>query len=227
MWEALLQTADLGADKEDIRFKPSRTANPYREVVFSDVNRGIISGTSVEVNAHYRYGAVFGALLGEDMDDCSELRETLFDIVAHCLTELDLRQGLCSAEYYARFLREDIVSGLFGRQNAQRLSCFTKAQLRLVLSGLLRMYRLGMSMRMFAQMSRELYPGSIVYLDVCGERVLLFYVGRKETPALRGQLELLCDLFVPADCEVKLFWDMHFGLIGTDETMEIGNIMMF
>jgi len=35
------------------------------------------------------------------------------------------------------------------------------------------------------------------------------------------------DLFVPADYEVRLFWDKHFGLITVDETMEIGELVMY
>ena len=43
---------------------------------------------------------------------------------------------------------------------------------------------------------------------------------------LETQLDLLCDMFVPIDYEMKLFWDMHFGLIGVDATMKIDEIIV-
>ncbi|MDR2420678.1 MAG: hypothetical protein LBD49_01050 [Oscillospiraceae bacterium] len=227
MWEALLRGYDLGIAEEDIRFVPSKTANPYREVFFDDMNAGLTAPGPVDVNAYYRYGAVFGPLLDEEMDGSPGMRDTLFDILAHYLTRLDLRQGLCRAEYYAKFLREDIWNGVFGKQNARRLPFFAGPQARLVLAALLRMYKVGASMKLFASLLRELYPNSIAYFDTEYGRELLLYIGQKETPELRGRLELLRDLFIPADYDVKLFWDMHFGLIGTDETMEIGQFMMF
>lgn len=227
MWEVVLQGAEQGIGREDIRFAPSRLANPYREVFFKDINRISLDEESVEVNAYYRFGDIFGALLAEDMDKYPELQKKLFDILTHYLAELDLRQGLCRAEYYFKFLREDIEANLFGPKGGERLSCFGGRQRRLVLAGLLRMYKVGVSMRLLAQLLRELYPGSITYLDARGVRELLIYIGQKKTSALTAQVELICDLFVPADYDIKLFWDKHFGLIETDETMDIGNIMMF
>lgn len=227
MWEILLQGEEQGLAKENLRFRPARTANPYREVFFKDFNKPILNREPIDVNAYYRFGAIFGPLLGEDMETYAELRAVLFDILAHFLSELDLRSGLCQAEYYAQFLREDIAANVFGQKNAKRLACFDRREKRLVTAGLLRMYKVGTSMRLFAQLLRELYPNSIVYLDARGVRELLVYVGTKQTPALLEQLELLCDMFVPADYDVKLFWELHFGLIDTLETMGIGNVMMY
>ncbi|MCL2337663.1 MAG: hypothetical protein FWC60_09610 [Firmicutes bacterium] len=227
MWEVLLEAEELGLTKEDIRFIPSPTANPYREIFFRDFNKPIIGQEPINVNAYYRYDLVFGPLLHEEMDEWPELQAVLFDIIAHYLSEADLRSGLCRAQYYACFLVDDIIAGLYGRQNAARLLSFNKKERHLVSAGLLRLYKVGSSIRLFAQLMRELYPDSIVYLDARGIRELLVYIGLKQTPARLSQLELLCDMFVPADYDVKLFWDLHFGLIGTDETMEIGSIMLF
>ena len=227
MWEVLLEGEELGLTKQDIQFRPSRMANPYREVFFKDFNKTVINREPIYANAFYRFGAIFGTMLDENMNEFQELRDALFDILTHYLSELDLRSGLCRAEYYAKFLREDIAHGLYGRKNKERLVYFKRKQARLVASALLRMYKVGTSLRLFAQLLRELYSGSIAYLEARSVRELLIYVGKKETKALAAQLDFLCDLFVPVDYDIKLFWHMHFGLIGTDETMEIGNVMMY
>ncbi len=74
---------------------------------------------------------------------------------------------------------------------------------------------------------RELYPKSIVYFDTCGRRELLVYIGEVKTPVLDKQVSTLCDLFLTINLDVRIFWGLHFGLISVDETLEIGNIMMF
>lgn len=227
MWETLLQAGEEGISRSDIRFKPSRIANPYREVFFRDFNKPVLDGEPVEVNAYYRYGAVFGSLLSEDIDEYPEFQSVLFDVIAHFLSEQDLRSGLCRGEYFAKFLREDVLDGSTGRANVKRLDCFSKKQSRLVLAGWLRTHMVGTSMKVFAQLLMALYQNSIVYLDARDVRELLIYVGRKKTPELTAQMELLRDLFIPADYDVKLFWEMHFGLIETEETMDIGDIMMY
>jgi hypothetical protein len=89
------------------------------------------------------------------------------------------------------------------------------------------MYRVGASIGLLSKLLRALYPRSIAYLDIREKRELLIYIGERKTEQLESQLNLICDMFVPLDYEVVLFWEMHFGLIGVEETMEIGQIMMY
>ena len=227
IWEVLLQGEEQGLAEESIHFVPSPVANPYREVFFGNINRADIDGASIEVNAYYRFSHVFEALLGESMDERTETRAALFDILMHFLAALDLRSGMCRAEYYMHFLIGDIEAGRYGRHNAERLKRFNSKDKRLVAAELVRMYKAGSSMRLFAKLLQAIFPGAIVYLDARGVRELLIYVGKKQTETLSEQMGLLCDMFVPADYSVKLFWEYHFGLIGVPETMEIGQIMMY
>jgi len=227
VWEILQQGALRGIAQDEIRFAPSKTANPYREISFPDINVGGITKNPIEVNALYRYSSVFGRLIGEDMSGNDDLRDTLFDLFIHFLSGLDLREGLCRAEYYSKFLHEDISAGLYGASNAKAIGGFSPEQIRHVLAALLRLHRTGASSKLLAKLLRELYPHSITYLDTRNQRELLIYIGKKKTTELELQLELLCELFVPIDYVVHLFWNKHFGIIDTQETMEIGDIMMY
>ena len=227
MWEALLYGEEHGLTKNSIRFVPSGISNPYREVFFTNVNKPIISENPIEVNAYYRYSSVFGPLLTEDIERYSEFQHVLFDILAHYLSELDLRSGYSRIYYYIRFLCNDISSGLFGQENAERINYFSRSEKQLVSAGLLHLYQVGTSTRLVASLLRELYPSSAVYLDAISVIQLLIYIGKKEDKKLTEQLATICYLFIPADYSVKLFWEIHFGLIGVDETMEIGSIMMY
>ena len=69
---------------------------------------------------------------------------------------------------------------------------------------------------------RKAHPGSISCLDTAGRKELPVYVGRKETPELRRQMDFLLSAFVPFDCVAHIFWDMHFGIIGVDRALELG-----
>ena len=44
---------------------------------------------------------------------------------------------------------------------------------------------------------------------------------------MEKQIGFLMDLFVPLDISVQLFWDMHFGIISVEETMEPDDIMIY
>jgi len=228
MWQALINGMSEGVAKEDVHFVPAKIANPYRETFFSDVNKvSVTAEEPIEVNALYRYAAVFEALIDGRLVAHGELRDKLFDILAHYVSELDLREGLSRAVYYAKFLCEDIAGCVFGEKNAESLVHFSSMKQRHMLSGLLRAYQSGMPLKLFAKLLRELYPNSITYLDNNVRLEFLIYIGKKKTDELEAQVQLLCDMLIPADYNVILFWDMHFGLIGIDETMEIGQIMMY
>ena len=72
-----------------------------------------------------------------------------------------------------------------------------------------------------------LYRNSIIYLDTTYKRELLIYIGKEKTRQLEKQIGFLMDLFVPLDISVQLFWDMHFGIISVEETMEPDDIMIY
>jgi len=227
MWEALLHGDFCGVSRDEIRFIPAKGTNPYRELIPNYVNVKPNVNLPIEVNALYRYAQILESLIDASISGRVEFRSELFNMIAHFLSDLDLREGLCHTEYHAKFLRTCILEGLFSSKNAEAIGQFSTQQRRLVLTSLLKRYTAGTSTQLFAKLLRNLYPNSITYFDSYRKRELLIFIGKKRTEKLALQASLLCDIFVPIDYEVKMFWDMHFGLIGIDETMEIGQIMMY
>ena len=226
IWEALLKADEQGFPRERIRFIQADTPSPYAEVSFSDVNRQHVNDEPVQVNAYYRYSQIFDKLL-DGLDDYSELRDILFDVLVHYLAAMSTVDGLCNSEYHGRFLREDIQTGMFGRQFRQALEAFPHSQIRFVVEGMVRLYTLGSSLILFRTIMRQLYQNSIIYLDIAERRELLIYIGAKETPELKRQVDFLLALFVPFDYGVQLFWNMHFGIMGVDETMMLGEFVVY
>ena len=92
---------------------------------------------------------------------------------------------------------------------------------------LLELYKNGASIALLTSLLQILYRNSIIYLDTTYKRELLIYIGKEKTRQLEKQIGFLMDLFVPLDISVQLFWDMHFGIISVEETMEPDDIMIY
>ena len=226
LWEVLLAADEQDFPREKIRFEQTTAPSPYMEVAFEELNRQHLSETPIEVNAYYRFSAIFDHLL-DGLADYPEFRECLYDILMHYLAEINMREGLCRSEYYGLFLKEDVKAGRFGRQFTEVFDTFERRHRRFVTECMVRLYGLGASVTLFRSVMRQIYPRSIIYLDSVERRELLVYIGKKETPKLRRQVEFLLSMFVPFDYVVHLFWDMHFGIISVDETMIVDDFVTY
>jgi len=226
IWEVLLNADEQDFPREGIRFVQTKTLSPYMEVTYGDLNRKNIGDEAVEINAYYRFAAIFDHLLN-GLDEHPEFRERLYDILMHYLALINIREGLCKNEYYGLFLREDVQTGKYGQEFRKVFSTFARKQVRFVVESMVRLYSLGASVTLFRTVMRQLYPRSLIYLDVVDRRELLVYIGEKETPELRRQVDFLLALFVPFDYIIHLFWDMHFGIFGVNETLELDDFVIY
>ena len=226
IWEVLFNADAQGFPRDSIRFVQTKTLSPYMEITYEDLNRKNIDDAPVEVNAYYRFSAIFDHLL-TGLDEYPEFRDCLYDILMHYVALINIREGLCKNEYHGMFLREDVKAGKYGRQFKEVFNTFTRLQSRFVVENMVRLYNLGASVTLFRAVMRQLYPRSLIYLDVVDRRELLVYVGDKETPELRQQVDFLLSLFVPFDYIIHLFWDMHFGIFGVDETLVLDDFVLY
>jgi len=228
IWQILLNGQEQNIDEKDISFKPTTSANPYTEVSLENINQKLLDGKPIEVNAYYRLGYVYDRLLEENIfENDASLRELLFDVLTHGLAWIDMRAGLCLHEYYGLFLKEDLIEGRFGKRYRSILEIFPHDKIRYVIDAMVALYQNGPSFNLLETVFRGLYKYSILYLDIRKQRELLIYIGQKKTPQLERQVEFLTALFVPFDDIVHLFWDKHFGIIGVDETMQIGEFEIY
>jgi len=219
------QKAEIPA--EEIYFTPAVSLSPYMEAAFDDLNPLEFAMGPIEINAWYRFAPVFDRLLDGGMDGHPEMRDHLFDVITHLLGWVDLRSGLCRNEYHGLFLKQDIQTGQFGDIFSDAIALFPFEQRRFIIEHLVRLYTLGPSVELLRSLLRHLYSNSMLYLDTTEQRELLVYIGRRETPELSRQTAFILTFFVPFDYTVHLFWDLHFGIIGVDETMEIDEIMIY
>jgi len=226
LWELLLRAEEQDFPREKIHFRQTKTPSPYMEVAYEELNREHLDENPVEVNAYYRFSAIFDCLL-DGLEEYPEFRECLYDILMQYVAEINIREGLCKNEYFGLFLRKDAKDGKFGKQFKEVFQAFARHQIRFVVENMVRLYRLGPSFALIRSVLRQLYPKSIIYLDKVDQRELLIYIGKKETPELKKQVDFLLALFVPFDYKVHLFWDAHFGIINVIETLDLDEFVIY
>ncbi|MDR1321902.1 MAG: hypothetical protein LBK56_10825 [Gracilibacteraceae bacterium] len=228
LWEAMLSEIAQGRDPGDMTYIPPETISPYWEITLPDINGDPRPGEPLELNGYYRYLSVFIFLMGDRArQEHPELARTLFDMFAHIIGWCNLREGLSRAEYEKIFLREYVESGGYGAGHADIFTLLSIAETDALLSALRSMLRSGTFLSAFIRILRRLYPGSGCYLDPEYGRRLLVYLGYKRSAENERKIAFLRDVFVALDIEVVIFWDKHFGIIGVDETMEPGEIMLY
>ena len=225
--EAALEADRCGIPREELRYIPVRDGSPYTEVVQEDINNREIKKKEVEINPLYRYAKEFSEILDINLEGNEKTRMLFFDICMQYLVQLDLRQGMSRQEYALRFLFQDLLNGVCGRQASRVVRGFEKEKLHRLLRLILKLYQCGSSICLFQEVMRCLYPDSLVYASNETVRQVLIYVGIKEDKEEQERLEFLQDMFLPMNYEVFLFWEHHFGIIDVTETMELDEMVLF
>lgn len=227
LWEVLLRADEQLFPREKLYFRQAETPSPYMEVAFEELNRKLVDETPVEVNAYYRFSAIFDYLLSGNLDELPEFKAALYDILMHYAAEINMREGLCKSEYFGSFLKEDVRANKFGESYAEVFKTFPRQQVRFVIESMVRLYEIGPSITLLKNVLRQVYRFSILYLHAVERRELLVYIGKRETAELSKQVDFLLSMFVPFDYIVHLFWDCHFGIIGVDETLLLDDFMIY
>ncbi len=218
-WEAALMADRMGIPREKVRYIPAGDGSPYTEIVQEDINGIPFGETGVGINPLYRFGMIFADICSLNHMEFEQGREMLF--------QLDLRQGMDRQEYAARFLLQDILQGMYGKDAAETVGLFEKNKLRGLLHMILGVYECGSCTELFRRAMRYLYPDSIVYESNDQAGQILVYVGVGETEEEAGKIRFLAAVFLPLACSVRLFWEHHFGVLDVDETMTVGHMVLF
>lgn len=225
LWEILLQAKAQGIKKEEIVFRPARRYSPYMELSEEYLNINALDEPCVvELNPNYRFHRIFGELYHPDVEDYPELREGLFRLLMHQLGENDIRMGMTREEYYKKLLGTALAEGVYGEESAKAFGLFLGEDREVLLEGMLTMYRTGDSMELFRKVMTALIPNCIVYNSNDNPYEILVYIGRRKNEALERKVNFLLDQFVNLRYQVELYYEYHFGIIGIEETMRVGEI---
>ena len=197
IWEILLRARAQGLSDNELFFAQAEDCSPWYEQSFPCLNEDTVTGPVVEINSLYRFSEIFQDLL-HNMGDSEYLRH-LFDAAVHILAA-----------------QETI---------AQALQLLSEEQKRGVASLLLAQYETGSSLLVFRQALTALYPQAMLYQLKPHPEQLLLYLGLAN--ADRRIVQMLEDLFLPLQYQVRIFWTKHFGVWDVDATLVFDEIEIY
>lgn len=225
LWEILLQAGEQGVERAKLHFRAADTYSPYIELSEEFLNIVRLSEPYVvEINPYYRFLSVFKNIFHPELSDYPELRKGLFQILVHQLGESDLKMGMTREEYYKKMLGREISQGIYGKDMAEAFGLFDKNEKEILLQGMLTMYRTGDNLTLFRHIMCALIPNCIVYHSNDDPYEILVYIGRKESGELNRKVEFIQRQFVGMRYHVDLYYEYHFGIIGIEDAMSVGEI---
>jgi hypothetical protein len=233
IWDIVLQAEAQGLGKADLLFRQAKDYSPYCEQAFPCINQSWLDGTTVEINALYRFSHIFQELLHPELlarpenRDLAECAACFFDVVMHLLSEIDLKHGLTKRECFVRQLRRELLDGVYGREAAAAAAVMDRKLQFCLTNELLTQIQTGSSLRIFRRAVRITFAGSLIYQSNYNGKELLLYLGEKETKEKAQIIKFLLDLFLPFGFSARLFWEHHFGIIGVDAVMQPDAIALF
>ena len=184
---------------------------------------GDVYKRQVEINSLYRFSEIFQDLL-HNMGDSEYLRH-LFDAAVHILAAQETLSGLSKRDFYVQMLKRELEGGGFSASIAQALQLLSEEQKRGVASLLLAQYETGSSLLVFRQALTALYPQAMLYQLKPHPEQLLLYLGLAN--ADRRIVQMLEDLFLPLQYQVRIFWTKHFGVWDVDATLVFDEIEIY
>lgn len=227
IWEVLLKADKQKLQRKKIKFKKSEICSPYMEIAFEDLNSTLLPEDNViEVNECYRFYDIFKDLFNINVQESKELREVLLDILLHYLGELDLKRGICKEGFYKEFLMRDIMNEVFGHTLAENINCFENKECDAFLNGLITLYKTGVSLQLFNKILRKIFKNSVVYSNKEQPKRIYIYLDEIKTKESEKKIEIIIGTFLSIDMKPLILWDRHFGILGFDNTMKNGEIVM-
>lgn len=225
LWEILLQAKEQGIAKKEIEFHPAQSFSPYMELAEEFMNMTSLPEPCViEINPQYRFHRIFNQMFHPDVEDYPKLREGLFRLLMHQLGDNDIRMGMTREEYYKKLLGTALAEGIYGEESATAYMLFRGEDREVLLEGMLTMYRTGDSMELFRRVITALIPNCIVYSSNDNPYKIPVYIGRRKNGMLERKVRFILEQFVNIRYQVELYYEYHFGIIGIEETMCIGEI---
>lgn len=210
-------------DKDNIRFRQRTQASPYIEADRRDITKTEDGVRQIRINGLYRFEDVIRPLL-QEKDVGEELRAWLFDVLLHYLTCIAYREGFSVHAYRVRQYMEELEKGCYGAEICwlyQNLGMDDKYYINV---GMYKQANTRESVLLFAEMLIKLVGFGTVYRNLLEKNEILYYAGKCQDKETEEKIRLVRLLFLPLGYSLRIFWETHFGVLGEEQTMELGAI---
>jgi len=227
IWDIVLRAKEQGILKEELFFKSGKETSPWPEQSFPCINQKTIDSTEIEINPLVRFDHIFQRLLHVGLEGSEEFKEYLLDLSLHFLCDIDLYKGITKKEIYIHVIQSELAKGVYGDNIGEQFSLLSIQDKKAIATLLLTQIEIGISLSLFRKATNKLYENALLYQMKEEPNRILLYLGMANTPERSAKTELLISLFSPIQYETRVFWDCHFGVLTTDETMRLGAIEIF
>ena len=231
IWYPLTNFVEIPSN--NFKFCLSEVLSPYTELNLEAMN-GVKNNLEsmkqqvLEVNPFVRFADIFYLLLDPDKyKNNKKLRDCIFNILIHFLGELDLYLGQNKKDIIIKEMVKNIEKGAFGEDIKGNFKVFKEYEKVIIADGLYCMYNFLDMLEAFKKVFKAIFSDSIISDRLTSETNIVIYLNYKKTKENMLKVDFIKEMFLPLGLEVDLFWEKHFGVIGVDITMRIGEIAIF
>ena len=229
IWFLLTNINDLS--KEKIRFIKSSLISPYFEINSESLNEITLDNNNIhkiEVNPFMRFSDIYHYLLHPDYEGIDDkLRDNLLNITLHLLGNFDLYEGQTKKDIYCKELVKNILSGSYGGKTTERMEKLKRYE-QIYIAEIIYDSQQNMTIiNCLKKIMKKFFKNSIVYDNLYSDKNIVLYIGEEKTEESMNKYMIIKKFFVPVGLKVKVFWEHHFGIIGNDETMILGEMTVY
>jgi hypothetical protein len=229
IWFFLQELTKENYNRENLKFVMSKNLSPYTEINMEDLNYNIYTDEKKEIgtNPFYRFTGVLNDFLNPELDMNPELFGEIYNILIHILANIDLQEGLNKKVIISRLLINRIESGRYGEEIQNLFEVLSGEEKTIIADGIQDKYNSSKELEIFKKVVRKIYFDSLIYDMPENEKKVIIYINQKKTKNNRKKIKLIKSFFLPVGLKTYCFWEKHFGIIGVDETMKIGEVAVF
>jgi len=231
IWYPLTNFVEIPSN--NFKFCLSEILSPYTELNLEAINEvknnlESMKCQTLEVNPFIRFADIFYLLLDPDKYKYNQkIRDSIFNILIHFLGELDLYLGQNKKDIIIKEMVKNIEKGAFGENIKSNFKVFKEYEKVVIADGLYCMYNYLNMLEAFKKVFKTIFSDSIIYDRLTSETNIVIYLNYKQTKENILKVNFIKEMFLPLGLEIDLFWEKHFGVIGVDITMRIGEIAIF
>ena len=226
IWEVMIRAKEKGIDEADVFFKYGKPFSGYMELSFEDMNETDILH-EIEINPFYRYYSIFKELFEPNVNENEELVEAIHDLIIHHLKDIDVLMGMNKRDYYINFVIEDMKNGYFGDYIQEKIDIFTNGEKKIIANSILNLYKTNECMHLLKDTVSRIFRNAYIFSNISERDEIILFLRTKETKEKQEQIEVLKYLFLPFKCNVEVYWEQIFGILGVNEFMRNDEIMNY
>ena len=227
IWNVIYEMFQKGEDINKIKFVLSEKISPYMEINENNINY-FDENIEVEVNPFLRFNRILSGIIDVNIKkDYEEIRKTVFNVMLHILSQIDLYEGMSKRVIINRKIVKEFEEGKFGKEIRKLINYFTETEKISVANSVYDLYKCSNSMHIFEEAIKNVFEDSIVYNNKISEDKLIIFINDKGNERNKNKFRLLRKLFLPMGLKTRVYWENHFGVIGVRETLKINNTSVF